>query len=101
MKTVQSAERSWEFIGGSFAQTPASEGNYMIRAKVNYELSAPTITSPEDGTITNEEVISIEGTSSVASDISIFNDGEEASTTTSDESGVFTTEVTLTEGKTP
>ncbi|WYP26951.1 S8 family serine peptidase [Alkalihalobacillus sp. FSL W8-0930] len=93
------AERSWEFIGGSFTQTPADEGNYMIRAKVNYELSAPTITSPEDGTMTNEEVILIEGTSSAASGIIIYNDGEEASTTTTDESGVFTTDVTLAEGE--
>lgn len=93
------AERSWEFIGGSWAQTPTEEGNYMIRAKVNYELSAPAITSPEDGTITNEEVISIEGTSSTTSDIIVFNDGEEASTTTSDESGIFTTDVALTEGE--
>ncbi|MDQ0207615.1 S8 family serine peptidase [Alkalicoccobacillus murimartini] len=92
------AERSWEFVGGSWSQTPAIEGNYMIRAKVNYELSAPTITSPEDGSFTSDEIATVEGTSSAATDITIYNNGEEAGSTTTDEAGGFTTDIELSEG---
>lgn len=36
----------------------------MIRALVNYEADVPEITSPKEGTITNQGELTIEGTAS-------------------------------------
>ncbi len=63
-ETSPNAERSWQYVGGSWSQSPKNEGNYMIRARVNYEVETPTITSPSTGFITNDNKVTIEGTAS-------------------------------------
>ncbi|WP_438799717.1 S8 family serine peptidase [Alkalicoccobacillus porphyridii] len=92
------AQRSWQFVGGSWSQTVPMDGNFMIRALVNYELGAPTITSPEDGSFSNEETITVEGTSSPTTDIRILNNGDEAGTTSTNEDGIFTADIDLSDG---
>ncbi|KGA97788.1 peptidase S8 [Alkalihalobacillus alcalophilus ATCC 27647 = CGMCC 1.3604] len=93
------AERSWQYVGGAWSQTPLAEGNYMIRALVDYELTAPTITSPESGTYTNEESIVVTGESAPSLDVAVYNHGEEVAQTTTDESGQFEVEFDLVEGE--
>nr|WP_026688305.1 S8 family serine peptidase [Alteribacter aurantiacus] len=93
------AERSWQYVGGSFSQAPAAEGNYMIRALVNYEVTVPEITSPEDGTFTNEDSVTVEGQASPGVDVHVSNNGEEVAHTTADDNGHFATDVSLTSGE--
>lgn len=92
------AGRSYERVGGSWAQTPADEGNYMIRARVAYEVESPIITSPEDGLVTNEETITVEGTASPATELRLLNNGEEVGSTEIDETGEFAFDTDLNEG---
>src|SRR5699024_9802109 len=58
------AGRSYQQVSGTWSQSPAAEGNYMIRSRVSYEVEAPVITAPEAGLITNDSEITIEGTAS-------------------------------------
>ncbi|MBA4538610.1 S8 family serine peptidase [Bacillus aquiflavi] len=92
-------DRSWQLVSGAWSKSPKSEGNYMIRAVVNYEVTAPVITSPSQNMFTNEEKIVIKGTSSPAVTVNIFNNGDEVTAVEADEKGEFSAEVTLTEGK--
>src|SRR5699024_9536098 len=39
------AERSYQLVAGSWEQSPSIEGNYMIRARVDYEVEEPVIES--------------------------------------------------------
>ena len=47
------AKRSYQHVGGAWSPAPAEEGNYMIRARVSYEVHAPVITSPGQDLVTN------------------------------------------------
>ncbi|RED58019.1 S8 family serine peptidase [Cohnella lupini] len=73
--------RSWQWVSGAWSLSPVDEGNYMIRAAVQYPVFAPVFTSPAEDTYTNEESISITGTSSAnGSTVVIYNGEEEAGT---------------------
>ena len=92
------AGRSWQYVGGAWSKAPEAEGNYMIRATVNYELQVPVITSPADGSYTNKDKVTVEGTSSPDTTIELYNNGEEAAETETNASGVFSAEVELEDG---
>lgn len=49
------AGRSWQGVDGSWSKSPTEEGNYMIRATVNYEVKEPVITSPKDNAYSNQK----------------------------------------------
>jgi bacillopeptidase F (M6 metalloprotease family)/subtilisin family serine protease len=66
--------RAWQLVGGTWSPSPEAEGNYMIRAEVKYELGAPVITSPADGSATNSASISVEGTSVDGATVNIYQD---------------------------
>src|SRR5699024_3162268 len=66
------AERSYQFVSGAWSKSPADEGNYMIRARVDYEVKDPVITAPEEDLITNEEEVTIEGTASPTTTIQLL-----------------------------
>lgn len=91
--------RNWQYVGGAFSKTPEDEGNYMIRALVNYEVSVPVITSPEENEYTNEEVILVEGKASPEVNVHLSNNGLERAETTADENGQFAVELPLEEGE--
>ncbi|MFO1445633.1 S8 family serine peptidase [Bacillus sp. Bva_UNVM-123] len=93
------AKRSWQLVSGAWSPAPESEGNYMIRSIVNYEVTAPVITSPTDGTYTNEETVTVEGTSAPSTTVKLFNHNEEIATIKTTEAGVFSADVTLAEGE--
>src|SRR5699024_10887954 len=58
-ETSPNAGRSHQLVGGSWEPSPADEGNYMIRARVSYEVETPVISSPAEDFITNESDITI------------------------------------------
>lgn len=93
------AERSWQLTSGAFSPSPKEEGNYMIRALVNYEADVPEITSPKAGTITNQGELTIEGTASPGLDVAIYQNDEEVANVKSDESGTFKENVSVPSGE--
>ncbi|MGM7700842.1 S8 family serine peptidase [Pseudalkalibacillus sp. Hm43] len=93
------AERSWQYVGGAWSQSPESEGNYMIRAVVDYEVTAPVITSPADGTHTNNESVTVQGQSAPGVDIHIENNGDEVAVVPTNEDGTFSADITLMDGE--
>src|SRR5690606_41821603 len=52
--------------------------------------SAPSITSPSDGTVSNEATPTIRGTAEADSTVEVFRDGDSQGTTTADGSGDWT-----------
>src|SRR5699024_3042100 len=98
-QTSPNAGRSYQFVEGEWETTPPDEGNYMIRARVSYEIDTPEITTPKDGWITNEAKTSIEGTATPETDVKLANNDEEIDVVTVNEDGVFTHDLTLDEGE--
>lgn len=93
------AKRSWQYVGGAWSQSPADEGNYMIRARVNYEVDVPTITSPKDGSFTNQGTVTVEGTASPSTKVHILNNGKDVKTVDAVDNGTFSADIDLTEGE--
>ncbi|MGM0846316.1 MAG: S8 family serine peptidase [Bacillota bacterium] len=93
------AARSWQMVGGAWSPSPEDEGNYMIRATVNYEVTAPVITSPKDGSFTKNDTVTVEGTSAPSTTVLLFNGEEEAATAETLENGTFSAEVPLHSGE--
>jgi bacillopeptidase F len=91
--------RSWQLVGGAWTPSPEDEGNYMIRSTVNYEVTAPVITSPADGTLTNQGTVTIEGTSAPTTTVNVFNNGEEVAAAETTDEGTFSAEISLSEGE--
>ncbi|OYD09456.1 S8 family peptidase [Paludifilum halophilum] len=95
----ENAGRSWQWVDGSWAPSPQDEGNYMIRARVDYEVTSPSITSPKDGTYTNDPSITVEGEAAPTTRVTIQNNGEETASTPARDDGSFTVEVPLNKGE--
>ncbi|MFS0672176.1 S8 family serine peptidase [Ornithinibacillus sp. 179-J 7C1 HS] len=93
------ASRSYQLVGGAWSASPADEGNYMIRARVAYGVEDPVITSPVNGTITNETTVTVEGLASPTTTVSLLNNGEEVGTTDIGEDGAFSFDIELEEGQ--
>ncbi|WP_101846926.1 S8 family serine peptidase [Halobacillus sp. Marseille-P3879] len=95
----ENAGRSWQQVGGTWSPSPSEEGNYMIRATVDYEAEAPVIESPADRAFTNDESITVEGNGSPSSTIEIFNGEEEVAAVETNEEGDFAADLELNEGE--
>nr|WP_026583445.1 S8 family peptidase [Bacillus sp. J33] len=95
----ENAGRSWQLVGGAWTPSPEDEGNYMIRATVNYEVTAPAITSPADGTFTNQDTVTIEGISAPTTTVNVFNNGEKIASAETTDEGTFSAEISLAEGE--
>lgn len=92
------AGRSYQYVSGAWSPVPAEEGNYMIRARVSYEVATPVITGPTENFITNESELTVTGTASPTTTIELTLNGEAAGTTEVSENGQFEIPVTLAEG---
>ncbi|MBT2682437.1 S8 family peptidase [Bacillus sp. ISL-37] len=95
----ENALRSWQLVGGAWSASPESEGNYMIRAVVDYEVTAPTISSPVDGSYTNERTVTVKGEAAPTTNVHIYNDGEEIATVAANDDRSYEVEVELQEGE--
>jgi bacillopeptidase F len=93
------AGRSWQFVSGAWTPSPKTEGNYMIRAVVDYEVTAPTLTSPVDGTFTNVETVTVKGESSPTTKVHIFNNGNEIASGDTQGDGTYAIDVKLNKGE--
>ncbi|MDF2628635.1 MAG: bacillopeptidase-like protein [Symbiobacteriaceae bacterium] len=89
--------RNWQMVAGAWSLFENS-GNLMIRAMVDMELSAPTITSPEDGSFTNNPNLTVTGTAAAGAAVTVEMDGMAAGTATADAAGQWSTSVMLAEG---
>lgn len=94
-----SSQRGYGYVGGKWQQAPLSHGNYMIRALVDYEATAPVITAPSDESYVAEEAVSVKGTASPDTNVIIVNNGDEVAQTTALEDGSFAADIQLQEGK--
>lgn len=92
------AGRSYQHVSGAWSSSPVSEGNYMIRARVSYEVTSPVITSPATGFITNEPMTTITGTASPTTTIELKQNGEVVADTVVGDDGTFAVDATLIEG---
>ncbi len=92
------ALRSWQIVGGAWSPSPEEEGNYMIRALVNYEVGAPIITSPADNTYTNETSMTVVGTSSANGATINLHNGDGIVGNGTVENGQFSVPITLNDG---
>jgi bacillopeptidase F len=95
----ENALRSWQLVGGGWSPSPEDEGNYMIRAVVDYELTAPSITTPVDGSYTNVGTVTVEGSAAPTTTVHIYNDGVEIATVDANEDGAYAVDVSLQEGE--
>lgn len=94
----ENAGRSWQLVGGGWSPSPEDEGNYMIRALVDYEVTAPVITSPLTNSFTNQADVVVGGKTAANFTVHLYNNDEEVAVVQSDDQGQFTANVTLTEG---
>nr|BAD99234.1 SC protease [Bacillus sp. KSM-LD1] len=92
------AGRSWQLVGGAWSPSPEAEGNYMIRATVNFEVTPPTVTSPVDGTFTNQEVVTVEGSAAPTTTVHVLNNGEEVAEVATSDQGTFNVDIELQQG---
>lgn len=97
-ESSQNAGRSYQGVGGSWSPSPASEGNYMIRARVAYGVDDPVITSPADGTVTNEAEVTVEGTASPETTLEVQQNGEVIDSVEVESDGSFAIDTELEEG---
>lgn len=93
------AERSYQYVAGAWSPSPAAEGNYMVRARVSYEVEAPVITSPAENELTSEPSLTVEGTASPTTTVQLLNNGEEVGTAEVGDDGNFAIPTELTEGE--
>lgn len=91
------AHRGWEYINGVWSQT--GDGNFMIRALVDYEAPAPEITSPKDDSYTNKSTITVTGKAAPDFDINLFNNDEKIAETSTDDDGHFSKDIKLSTGE--
>ncbi|HET7616248.1 MAG TPA: carboxypeptidase regulatory-like domain-containing protein, partial [Bacillales bacterium] len=96
---VPSSGRSWQRVDGTWSPSREADGNYMIRALVNYEAVPPVITAPKDGSFTNEGTVTIEGTSAPTTKVTLFNNGEKVASTDATAEGRFSADISLTDGE--
>ncbi|WP_284036571.1 S8 family serine peptidase [Neobacillus sp. 114] len=95
----KNAKRSWQLVSGGWAPSPEAEGNYMIRAVVDYEVTAPTITAPVDGTFTNSETVTVTGEVAPTTKVHIFNKGTEVAVVDAQDNGTYAVDVKLAAGE--
>ena len=82
----------------NFSLTPASEGNYMIRALVNYEIEKPIITTPTENVVTKTPYQLIKGTATPTTTVELKNNGETSDSVKIGEEGTFSFLTELSEG---
>lgn len=89
------ALRSWQRVSGAWSASPEDEGNYMIRAVVQYPVSAPVITSPTANAFTNQATVTVTGTIPANGATVNLYDGTELAGTGTVADGQFSIPATL------
>ncbi|HYF81368.1 MAG TPA: S8 family serine peptidase, partial [Symbiobacteriaceae bacterium] len=76
-ESTPQTDRNWAFVEGNWNPWDG-DGNAMIRARVSYEVGAPAITSPADGSFTNTANVAVTGTGMAGTMITLYADGAQA-----------------------
>ncbi|MFJ7727821.1 S8 family serine peptidase [Neobacillus sp. NPDC097160] len=92
-------ERSYQYLDGEFYPAFVEDGNYMIRARVSYEVDKPFITSPKQDEAFKDENIIVEGTASPTTTIKLMNNNVEVGNAKVGDEGTFTIPTKITEGE--
>ncbi|WP_342541789.1 S8 family serine peptidase [Paenisporosarcina sp. FSL H8-0542] len=92
-------ERSYQYLDGEFYPAFVEDGNYMIRARVSYEVDKPSITSPKQDEVFKDENITVEGTASPSTTIKLMNNNEEVGTAKVGDEGKFSIPMKIKDGK--
>lgn len=94
-------ERSWENYHGNWYPLESNflTGNKMIRALVEYEVDRPKILSPKNGEMTNENEVTVKGTATPNTKISLIHNDEEVEQVIVEDSGEFSVPIELTQGE--
>ncbi|MEK4377800.1 S8 family serine peptidase [Bacillus sp. FSL R5-0434] len=98
-ETGQYSDRNWQYVNGTWQKGDKEDGNYMIRALVDYEAAVPVITSPEDKAYTNKENVTVKGKASPGTTVTLYNGDKEAGETKTAEDGTFEAGVSLSKGE--
>ncbi|MEH7625370.1 bacillopeptidase F [Bacillus subtilis] len=98
-ETGQNSGRNWQYIDGKWQPGDKADGNYMIRALVDYEAAVPEINSPTDKSYTNKENVTVKGKASPGTTVHIYNREKEAGETKTAADGTFQTGITLNKGE--
>ncbi|WP_088011241.1 hypothetical protein [Gottfriedia acidiceleris] len=69
--------RIWQVVDGVWKKSPETQRHYMVRAVVDYETSAPVITSPTNGAYTHNANVTVQGQSVPGVNILIDYNGKE------------------------
>ncbi|MFC4619375.1 S8 family serine peptidase [Camelliibacillus cellulosilyticus] len=93
------AGRGWQKGDGDWSPAPESQGNYMIRATVSYELSTPVITSPKNDLITNDSTLTVKGDADKGTEVNIMDNGDKVATVKATDDGKFSATITLKDGE--
>ncbi|MBK3494777.1 S8 family serine peptidase [Viridibacillus sp. YIM B01967] len=94
----KNAGRSYQGVSDAWSPSPAEEGNYMIRARVSYEVQGLVITSPAANFVTNEAMTKIEGTATPTATIKLKQNDKEVGTAVVGADGKFSIDAKLSEG---
>lgn len=89
--------RNLQLVGGGWLPWDQT-GNFMIRAVVSYAVLPPAIASPADGSYVNTTDITVSGTSTAGTLVTLYADGADAGTAYAADDGSFAIPVTLSEG---
>ncbi|WP_432339501.1 S8 family serine peptidase [Bacillus tequilensis] len=98
-ETGKNSGRNWQYIGGQWQPGDKADGNYMIRALVDYEAAVPEITSPADKSYTNKESITVKGKASPGTTVHLYNGKKEAGETKAAADGTFQAGISLSKGQ--
>ncbi|MCC8352121.1 S8 family peptidase [Bacillus sp. AF23] len=98
-ETGQYSDRNWQYVNGAWQKGDKEDGNYMIRALVDYEAAVPDITSPEDKSYTNKENVTVKGKASPGTTVTLYNGDKEAGETKTAADGTFEAGVSLSKGE--
>ncbi len=90
------ADRSYMNVDGEFKLISSEdiEGGLMIRARMEYAVDVPVITSPAAGNYTNQDIITVKGTVTADGKVNVYVNNEKAVTVDS-ENREFTAEAPI------
>jgi bacillopeptidase F len=96
-ESTPQTNRNYQLVSGAWSKW-TDQGNFMIRALVSFEVGAPTITSPADGSFTNNPALTVSGTAQAGSTVIVSVGDAGAGSGTAGADGHWSVPVTLHEG---
>jgi bacillopeptidase F (M6 metalloprotease family)/subtilisin family serine protease len=96
-ESTRDSGRNWYSVSGTW-QPWDGGGNFMIRALVSYAVGAPVITSPTNGSYTNQPQAHVTGTAFAGTTVTLLRDGAQAAQVQAGADGNWGAALTLAEG---